>query len=501
MTALEELRGYIGEIAEINSAINLTIWDQRTHMPPAGAKARARVMARLERLSFERMISPALGELLDRAEREAVTEIDRAMVRYWKRERERKGSIPPQKYQSFVEACAQGEHAWREARVKKDFSILRPYLEKIVDHVRELAECIGYEESPYDVPLDGLAIRLAGHPGMTIAKLRGVMESLRGGLVELLRRVQEDGINPEPLPGGRFPIESQRALCVEALKAIGYDFEMGALDDTVHPFSCPVAPGDVRVTSRYREDDPFDGLFSALHEGGHALYMQGFGKDLEWTGLDDAASSGFHESQARFWENLIGRSLAFWEFFLPRLADRFPEYKTTTPEQVWRAVNVVSPGYIRVGADELTYNLHIILRIELEVALIEGRLEVRDLPEAWNAYMKETIGLVPPDDALGVLQDVHWSAGKIGVFPAYLLGNLYSAQILSSAERAIPDLWERIRKGDLISLREWLREAVHKRGRIISADELIQEISGEPLSARPFLDYAKGKFTQVYRLR
>jgi carboxypeptidase Taq len=502
MTVLTDLRDYVKEIAEINSATNLTIWDQRTHMPPKGADARAQVMARLERLSFDRIVSHRLGELLDAAEKESssASDVEKGMVRFWRREYARKGAIPGGEYQRFVEACARGEHAWQAARAANDFGILAPFLEKTVAHVRRIAEHIGYDESPYDVPLDGLAIRLAGHPGMTIAKLRGVMAPLRKGLVKLLAKIRSAEEPLMSLPEGSFDVAKQRKLCRRALEAIGYDFEMGALDDTLHPFSNPVAPGDTRVTTRYRESDPFDGLFSALHEGGHALYMQGHGDALAWTGLDDAPSSGFHESQSRLWENRIGRSLEFWHYFLPIMTEYFPQLSDCAPEAVWRAVNRVSPGYIRVGADEVTYNLHVMLRIELEVALIEGTIEVVDLPNRWNEVMERDLGLVPPDDVRGVLQDVHWSAGKIGVFPAYLLGNLYGAQIMDTVEAEIPDLWKNIQQGEFSILLDWLRENIYRRGKILAPDELLKEVTGSSLTSGPFLNYLKRKFTQVYRL-
>lgn len=495
MSALNELRGYVREMAEISAGAALAHWDQRTCMPEKGAEARARVVGRLARMSFERLVSPRMGELLAAAKGEVEdSEVDRALVRHWEREHQRYRAIPPDLYQRFVEACARAETTWEKAKAASDFPLFRPHLAEVVDLVREIAGLIGYQESPYDALVEEY------EPGMTARKLRAALGELREGLVPFLTKLREDGTPPPPLPHGPFRVEAQRTLAREVLQAMGYDFTAGRLDDSAHPFTIGIGPGDTRVTNRYREDEPFSALFGALHEGGHALYEQGVDPSLAWTGLDTGASFGMHESQSRFWENQIGRSLAFWEFFRPKLVRRFRAFSRLTPEEVWRGVNRVEPSLIRVEADEVTYNLHICLRFELEVDLIEGRLRVEDLPERWNEAMREYLGVVPPNDARGVLQDVHWSGGMFGYFPSYALGNLYAAQIAAAAEREVPDFWARVRRGELGSIREWLRERIHRHGRVYLPEDLVRTVTGEGLTPRPFLHYLRAKYAEVYQL-
>ncbi|GAB4309177.1 MAG: carboxypeptidase M32 [Candidatus Bipolaricaulota bacterium] len=494
MAALDELREYVRETHEISSAAALAAWDQRTHMPPGGAEARAKVLGRLERLAFERAVSDRMGELIAAAERGgASSEVDRALIRVCKRDYTRHRAIPPALYQEFVETTTRAESVWERARAASDFALFRPHLAAVVDLVREMAGLIGYKDSPYDALVEEY------EPGMTASALRPVLGNLRTELVAFLRELAR-GTPPDELPLGRFPLDAQRALCRQALGWIGYDFGAGRLDDSVHPFTIGVGPGDVRVTNRYQEDDPFPGLFGALHEGGHALYGQGVDPQLAWTGLSGGASFGIHESQSRFWENQIGRSRPFWRFAHPHLATHFPALATASPDDVWRHVNRVRASFIRVEADEVTYNLHICLRFELEVDLIEGKLAVDDLPARWNRAMEDYLGITPPDDAHGVLQDVHWSAGMIGYFPSYALGNLYAAQITAVAEREVPGFWDKVQTGDLLPIREWLRENVHRHGQVYVPDELVRRVTGSSLSPEPFLRYVRGKYGEVYGL-
>jgi len=493
MAAVQSLRDYVREISEIQSAASLAAWDQRTHMPPQGAEARAKIAGRLERLAFERLVSDRMGELLRAAEAEAESEVDRALVREWKRDYTRHRAIPPDFYQKLVETTSRAETAWEKAKAASDFPVFRPHLEEVVSLVREMAELIGYTTSPYDALVEEF------EPGMTVARLRPILGDLRTDLVAFLKQLGR-GKAPRGLPSGAFPLDTQRQFCREALGWIGYDFEGGRLDDSVHPFTIGVGPGDVRVTNRYAEDDPFSGLFGALHEGGHALYGQGADPALAWTGLAGGSSFGIHESQSRFWENQIGRSLPFWRHAHPHLARHFPHLSRTAPEDIWRHVNRVQPSLIRVEADEVTYNLHICLRFELEVDLLEGRLSVAELPDRWNQAMGEYLGVTPPDDRRGVLQDVHWSGGMFGYFPSYTLGNLYAAQITETAEKEISGFWERVERGELATIREWLREAVHRHGRMYRPEELCTRVTGSGLSAEPFLRYVRAKYGEVYGL-
>ena len=494
MNALQVLKEYVREISEIQSAVALCAWDQRTHLPEKGAEARAKVVGRLERMAFERVVSDRMGELIAAAEREgARSEVDQAIVRVWKRDHTRHRAIPPALYQKFVETTARAEMVWEKAKAESEFALFRPHLAEVVDLVREMAGLIGYEESPYDALLDEY------EPGMTVAILRPLLGGLRAELVAFLKDLSR-GTPPPALPVGTYPLDAQRQFCREALGWIGYDFGGGRLDDSAHPFTIGVGPGDVRVTNRYQGDGPFPGLFGALHEGGHALYGQGNDPALAWTGLSGGASFGIHESQSRFWENQIGRSLPFWRFAHPHLVRHFPHLARTRPEDVWRHVNRVERSLIRVEADEVTYNLHICLRFELEVELIEGRLAVDELPARWNEAMGEYLGVTPPDDAHGVLQDVHWSGGMFGYFPSYALGNLYGAQITEAAEREIPGFWGHVERGELAPIREWLRENVHRHGRVYLPEDLVRRVTGSGLSAGPFLHYIRRKYGEVYGL-
>lgn len=496
MSALAELKSYVAEMVELSAAAAVAHWDARTYMPKAAVNTRARIVGKLERLSFERLISPKFGELLSQAEKELgkANEVERAMIRQWKRDHERHRAIPPELYQKFAELRTKAEAIWEKAKAEANFSLFRPYLAEIVDMVREMARLIGYKESPYDALLEEF------EPGMTSRRVAEVLGGLRDKLVPFVQKLVDKGTPPPPIPEGKYRIQSQKALCEEALCIIGYDFSAGRLDDSAHPFTIGLGPGDTRVTNRYDEEDPFSALFGALHEGGHALYDQGVPPELYWVGLSGGASFGIHESQSRFWENQIGRSLAFWEFFRPRISRRFRIFAKNSPEEIWRMVNGVQPSPIRVEADEVTYNLHIAFRFELELGLIEGRLKVDELPERWNKAMKDYLGVVPPDDAKGVLQDVHWSGGSFGYFPSYALGNLYAAQFMEAMRQDLPGLWESARKGDFQPILSWLREKIHRFGRMYFPEELCRKVTGKELSPKPFLRYIEEKYTTVYRL-
>jgi len=493
MSALQELKDYVREISEISAAAALAGWDQRTHMPPKGAEARAKVLGRLERLAFERLVSEKMAELLRAVGETAQSEVDQALVREWKRNHTRHRAIPPDLYQRFVETTSRAEAVWEKAKAASDFAMFRPHLAEVVDLVREMAKLIGYTESPYDALIEEF------EPGMTVARLRPLLAGLRKDLVALMKDLAA-GKAPRELPAGAFSLDAQRQFCREALGWIGYDFEGGRLDDSAHPFTIGVAPGDVRVTNRYGERDPFSGLFGALHEGGHALYGQGMDHQLAWLGLGGGASFGIHESQSRFWENQIGRSLPFWRYAQPHLARHFPSVAKVKPEDIWRHVNRAEPSLIRVEADEVTYNLHICLRFELEVDLLEGKLTVDDLPARWNRAMNDYLGVTPPDDRRGVLQDVHWSGGMLGYFPSYTLGNLYAAQITETAVQEIPRFWESVQAGQFAPIREWLREKVHRHGRVYLPEDLAKQVTGSGLSAQPFLRYVRKKYGEVYGL-
>ena len=465
-------------------------------MPSRGIAARSQVAGRLAKHLFELSVAPELGEHIEAlAAESALTVAERASVRDTAKHYRRQKAIPPALIEEHATARSQAQAAWVEAREQSDFAVFQPLLAKMVDYARRFAEYYGYEEHPYDALLEDF------EPGMTVRKLQSVIEPLREQLVPFLGRLSAEGTPPDTTPiEGSFDVDKQRKLAHEALQLIGYDFDAGTLDDVAHPFTTTIAFDDVRVTNRYLEDQLTSGLLGALHEGGHALYNQGMPENLYHLRLTGGASNGIHESQSRMIENFLGRGLPFWKHFQPILAETFAQFRDISPEALYRAVNVVTPSFIRVEADEVTYNLHIMLRAELEAGIIAGEIQVADLPERWNEAMDRYLGVTPPNDALGVLQDVHWSVGYFGYFPSYMLGNLYASQMAVTIRKDIPDLGERIADGDILVLIEWLREHVHQLGGIYKPDELMHKITGESLDSSHFVRYVRAKYSDIYGL-
>lgn len=496
MNTLTTYKKHLREIGKLESTLSLLHWDQRTYLPQKGHEARAEVIGKLSKMVFELSICDELGRYLEELkDRDDLSMEEQASVRVVGKAYRRHKAIPPDFYERFAIARSRSESAWEQAKATSDFKLFQPHLEEMVEFSRRFAEYYGYEENPYDALIEEY------EPGMTTREIRAVIESLRSELAPFLKRLMEEGTRPESgFLKCTFPIDRQRELSLRALKAIAYDFSAGRLDTTAHPFTITTGPDDVRVTTRFVEDNLLSGLFSSLHEGGHALYDQGIAPELRWSGLDQGASYGIHESQSRMWENMVGRSLPFWTFFKPTLGEIFPKLAEVPAEVFYRAVNLVEPSLIRVEADEVTYNLHIMLRFELEEELINERIAVGDLPNLWRNAMNRYLGVVPEDDAHGVLQDVHWSAGLFGYFPSYMLGNLYGAQIFAAVKEEIPDLDERIAHGDLRSLLSWLREKVHCLGRIYEPKELIKRITGEKPAPSYFLHYITDKCSRVYQV-
>ncbi len=487
-------KNHLREIGKLNSSLALLHWDQRTKLPEKGHPARAEVIGKLSKMVFELSISDELGRYLEELkDREDLSELDRASVRVVEREYRRYKAIPPDLFEEFSIARAESETAWEKARAASDFAGFLPHLERMVDYSRRFAEYFGYAENPYDALIEEY------EPGMTTAQLREIIAPLKDRLVPFIKHLMEEGTRPRTdFLTGRFSEAEQRRASIRVLEAIGYDFTAGRLDTTVHPFTITTGPGDVRITTRFLEDDPFSGLYSSMHEGGHALYDQGIPDELRWTGLDEGASMGIHESQSRMWENMVGRSLPFWRFFSPIISEVFPQFSSASPEEIYRAVNVVEPSLIRVEADEVTYNLHIMLRFELEEGLINGRIAAKDLPELWNEAMERYLGVVPDSDAQGVLQDVHWSGGMFGYFPSYMLGNLYAAQLFAKAKQELPDLEERFENGDFSPLLSWLRNKIHRYGRIYDPIDLLEKATGEKPDPGYFIDYITKKYSEIY---
>jgi carboxypeptidase Taq len=495
---IEQLKTLLGEISDLTTTFGLLSWDQQVNMPPGGAEIRANQMATLGRITHDLEISPELGRLLDALKPQAETldpdSDDARLVRLAARDFEKAVRVPSDYVAEFNQATALAFQAWAEARQKSDFAIFRPHLEKIVELTRRYIAFFPPADHPYDVLLDKF------EPGMKTAEVKAIFDAIRPRQVALIKAISqkpqvEDSFLRQPFDG-----EKQWGFGVEVITRYGYDWSRGRQDKSAHPFTIGFGSRDVRITTRVDPNSLGDMLFSTLHECGHALYDQGIAPDLERTSLWKVTSLGLHESQSRLWENLVGRSLPFWEHYYPQLRERFPQLGKVKLEQFYRGINKVQPSLIRVDADEATYNLHVMLRMEIEIALMEGKVEVRDLPGYWNARMQEYLGVTPPDDARGVLQDVHWSDGSFGYFPTYVLGNLISVQLWEKLRGDIPGLEEQIRAGKFDALLGWLREKIHRHGNKFEAQELVQRVTGSKIDPEPYLRYLSQKYGEIYGL-
>lgn len=494
---IQELRRKLGEISDVHAAIALLQWDQETCMPPKGAEARSFQLATLSALEHRLLTAESLGALLYglRERTDTLDADDAKLVEVTLHDYERAVKLPEDFVHAFAAEQSKALAVWIEARRTSDFALFQPNLETLVRLSREKADYLGYEASPYDALLEEF------ERGMTTAELERIFGGLAPRQSALVERIVAAGQPELPWMTGEWDEQAQWAFSLRILSDMGYDFEAGRQDKSIHPFSIYFDTGDVRVTTRIHKDALFSCLMSSIHEGGHALYMQGHADADRRTPLCDGPSLGMHESQSRMWENMIGRSLPFWRCYLPVMRELFPgRFDNIAPEDAYAAVNLVEPSLIRVEADECTYNLHIIIRFELEVALIEGKLEARDIPEAWNAKVKQYLGLDVPDDAQGCLQDVHWSHGAFGYFPTYALGNLYAAQLFDAMLEQIPGLWDHVEAGTFAPVLEWLREHVHVHGRRKLAPELIRDITGHDPSPDAYVAYLERKFGELYRL-
>ncbi|MGH2840725.1 MAG: carboxypeptidase M32 [Solirubrobacteraceae bacterium] len=482
-----ELRERLGELADLGHVGQLLSWDQQVMMPPRGAPARGEAMGTVERLVHDRLVAPELGELLDAAGSD-----DADIVRVVRRDRDVATRVPTDLAAEMTRAGSEGLQAWLKARRANDFAVFEPALRRNMDLAREYAACFPESAHPYDALLDRF------EPGATAAQVAQLFARLRQGLVPL---ISEIATRPDPPTlTGDWTIPAQREIGLEIVQAMGFDSTAWRVDDAVHPFASSPSRTDVRVTSRFN-DRNLQGLFALMHEVGHGLYEHGIDPALARTTLDHGVSLGIHESQSRLWENMVGRSPAFWSYWLPRMRERFPlTLRDTDLDGFIRAINVVKPTLIRVDADEVTYSLHVIMRFELELDLIEGTLDTADLPEAWAAKMKQMFGIAVPDDLHGVLQDIHWSEGIIGYFPTYAIGNVFSAQLWRAALADLPDLPGGIEAGVYGDLRGWLVEKVHRHGRRLMPPELIQQAVGGPLDPEPLLEHLRAKYGALYGL-
>ncbi|MCE5193423.1 MAG: carboxypeptidase M32 [Candidatus Cryosericum sp.] len=494
---IKEFYDYCREIASYGSAAALVEWDMRTKMPPKAASDRSIVAGKLGRTAFEMSTSPRMAAFVEYFNRPAVnkqlSDVDRRNVELETKRYRKISAIPAEKYEKFMVACSKGEYVWQEAKAKSDFAMFRPYLEEIVAYQKEFVEYYGYEQNRYDALLDDY------EPSITTQDLKVIIDGLKSELVPFIRQLREQGTRPDTsCLTGTFDKAAQEQMSLDVLKTMTYDFEGGRIDETAHPFTTGIGFGDVRVTTHYYEHNIASALFSTMHEGGHALYEQGVSEAYRWMSIHRGASMGVHESQSRTWENLVGRSEAFWKYYYPRLQNRFPQFQNVALDDFYKAINVVEPSLIRIEADEVTYNLHIMLRFEMEEALINGRAQVAELPELWNAKVKEYLGIDVPDDAHGVLQDVHWASGLFGYFPSYMLGNLYAAQFFATARQEIPDLEEQIAAGNLGALREWQRSRIHQYGALYDPKDLVVRVTGKPLDYHYFMSEVKEKYSRIY---
>jgi carboxypeptidase Taq len=487
-TALEELRKRLAEVSDVSRAAGVLAWDQRVTMPPLGTEARADQLATLGRIAHERFVDDQVGRWLEEAE-PLVESLrydsdDASFVRVTRRDWEKARRVPAELREEMTREAARGHHAWVQARRASDYASFRPYLEKNIELKRRYVDCFEWSDSPYTPLLDDY------EPGMRTTEVREVFSVLRPALTEIVASAPE--VDASFLHGD-FPPADQRAFAERVLATLGFDDGAWRLDPTAHPFCTSFSNRDVRLTTRY-EADNLESVWSTLHEAGHGLYAHGIADSLLRSPLGGAPSLGLNESQSRTWENLVGRSRPFWAHWYAPLQETFPALAAVELDTFVRAVNRADPGLIRVDADETTYSLHIILRFELEQELLEGSVSLDELPDVWNARMKEFLGVDVPDDAHGVLQDVHWSGGGIGYFPTYALGNVISLQIWSVVRDALPDLDEQLAAGDLRTLSDWLRDNLYSLGRKLTPKETIERLTGSPeIDPGPYLDYLRAK--------
>lgn len=473
-------------------------WDEQTNMPAGGSELRGNQLALISGMVHERATHPRVGELLSELEsRSDLGEVpDRVVVvRESRRSYSRQTKLPQKLVEELSRTTSLAQQAWVAARKASDFQQFESWLDKVMALKREEAAAIGFGDGvPYDALLDEY------EPGATAASIAATFATLREELVPLVAAIKDSGKQPDTsLLERRYPVDAQRTFATEAARAIGFDFDRGRLDTTAHPFCSGFGPGDCRLTTRYNEQKFSSAFFGVMHEAGHGIYEQGLSAEHFGTALGETVSLGIHESQSRLWENLVGRSRTFWQHFYPAAQAAFPEALASVAlDDFHFAINSVRPSFIRVEADEVTYNLHVMLRFEIEQAIIAGDLPTRDIPGVWNETFQRYFGLTPPNDSLGCMQDIHWSAGLIGYFPTYALGNMYAAQFFEAADRQLGGLFQQFAIGEFQPLKQWLNQQIHSRGKRLRAHELVQAVTGEALTAKPLLRHLKARFGGLY---
>ncbi|MFP7297899.1 carboxypeptidase M32 [Neobacillus niacini] len=487
---------YVKKINAYNEALGLIYWDLRTGAPKEGVNQRSEVIGMLSSEVFKMSTSEDMAAYIATLSKNDLSETTRKILEECKKEYERNKKIPADEYKDYVILQSKAESVWEEAKEKSDFNMFRPYLEKLVETTKRFIHYWGYKGNPYDVLLD------LYEPGMTVEVLDQVFGDLRKKIVPLVKLIAASPNKPRTeFLFKQFNKENQRALSLEILGKMGYNFNAGRLDETVHPFATGLNPGDVRVTTNYDEQDFRTAVFGTIHEGGHALYEQNLSKELVGTPLCTGTSMGIHESQSLFYENIVGRSFPFWKNnyeLLKKYATG--QFDQVSIEEFYRGINESKPSLIRIEADELTYPLHIIIRYEIEKGLFNGEIEVGDLPQVWNSLYQEYLGITPENDAKGVLQDVHWAGGSFGYFPSYALGYMYAAQFKHKMLDSLPNFDQLLEEGDLLPIKEWLTKNIHQYGKLKKPLEILHDVTGEGLNAQYLIDYLYEKYGKVYQL-
>ncbi len=497
---LQELKTHLAELSDINAIAALLGWDQSSIMPAGAGEGRGRQLAYISRLSHEKFTSPTIGRLLDTLQKQAESwdpdSIDAAIVRVTAKDYAQATRVPTEFVSAFSEHTNQSYMTWAAARPANDFRSVVPVLEKTVEMSRQLSRYHGEGAHIADALIDG------SDSGMTVATLRPLFTTLRERLVPLVERIVAQAPIDDSALRGPFPVQAQLDYAAKLAERLGYDMNRGRLDTAPHPFCAPLHHGDVRITTRAREDDLGDSLFSVIHEVGHAMYEQGVAKELEGTPLASGTSSGVHESQSRLWENIVGRSKSFWQHYYPELQATFPaQLGHVSVDTFYRAINKVSRSLIRTDADEVTYNLHVIVRFELELALLEGTIAVKDLAEVWQERYQQALGIAPTNDKDGVLQDIHWYAGAVGgAFQGYTIGNIMSAQIYEAALTHDSSIAPAIARGDYKPLLTWLQTHLYATGRRYDAPTTLKRVTGQELSIEPYFRYLNSKYAELYSL-
>lgn len=494
---LNKLKEILEEVADLNGAESVLGWDQNVHMPPGGSEARGQQLATLGKIAQEKATSEEVGNLIEDLKKEfdGADSDDAAMIRVAARNYDKAKRVPAAFVAEQAIVTTAAFDAWVEARSKSDFSIFRPHLEKVVELVKKYVSFFPPADHPYDTLLDDY------EPAMKTAEVQEIFNNLRPKQVDLIKKISSAKQVKDDFLKKKYKEKKIWDFGEAIITRFGYDWSRGRQDKAPHPFETSFSVNDVRITNRFEPDNPLSTLFSAMHEAGHAMYEQGINPVYERTPLANGTSLAVHESQSRMWENLVGRSLPFWENFFPQLKKTFPsKLDGVSLKSFYKAINKVEPSFIRVNADEATYNLHIMLRLELEIGMVDGSIAVKDLPEIWNTKMQEYLGVTPPNDALGVLQDIHWSGGMIGYFSTYALGNLVSAQLWETINKDIKDLDDQIRKGKFDALLSWLREKIHVFGHKYDPQDLVQKITGSKIDSAAYVRYLTKKYSDIYGL-